>query len=72
MMEDMMKQCCGPEGKPDFEMMKKFMEHCGKTKFGEEEIRMMKECCAQAGMPDFEKMKVMMEKCGCHLPETTA
>ncbi len=30
MMEEMMKQCCGPEGKPDFEKMKKFMEGCGR------------------------------------------
>jgi hypothetical protein len=29
MMEEMMKQCCGAEGKPDFEKMKKFMESCG-------------------------------------------
>ena len=68
MMEEMMKQCCGPEGKPNFENMKKCMESCGKTQFGEEETRMMKECCAQEGMPDFEKMKQMMEKCGCRLP----
>ena len=47
MMEEMMKECCGLEGKPDFEMMKKFMEKCGKTQFGEEEIRMMKECCVR-------------------------
>ena len=72
MMEEMMKQCCGPEGRPDFEKMKEFMERCGKTQFGEEEIRMMKECCGQKGMPDFEKMKQMMEKCGCRLPESTA
>lgn len=72
MMEEMMKQCCGPEGKPDFEKMKKFMESCGKAQFGEEEIRMMKDCCAKEGIPDFEKMKQMMAKCGCCLPEPTA
>ncbi len=72
MMEEMMKQCCGPDGKPDFEKMKKFMEKCGKTQFGEEESRMMKECCAQEGMPDIEKMKELMEKCGCRLPGSTA
>lgn len=71
-MEEMMKQCCGPEGKPDFEKMKEFMEKCGKTGFGEDEMRMMKECCAQEGMPDPEKMKAMMEKCGCHVPEATS
>jgi hypothetical protein len=72
MMEEMMKQCCGPEGKPDFEKMKQFMESCGKKQFGEEEIRMMKECCGKEGIPDVEKMKELMGKCGCHLPESTA
>ncbi len=72
MMEEMMKECCGPEGKPDFEMMKKFMAKCGKTQFGDDEIRMMKECCAQEGMPDVEKMKELMKKCGCRVPEATA
>ena len=36
MMEEMMKQCCSAEGKPDFEKMKKFMESCGKIQFGED------------------------------------
>lgn len=72
MMETMMKECCGPEGIPDFERMKKFMEKCGKMQFGEEEIRMMKECCAQEGMPDVEKMKDLMQKCGCRVPEGVA
>ena len=72
MMEEMMKQCCGPEGKPDFEKMKKFMEKCSKTQFGEKEIRMMKECCTQEGMPNVEKMKELLEKCGCHVPEATS
>jgi hypothetical protein len=72
MMEEMMKQCCGDNGKPDFEKMKKFMEKCGKTQFGETEIRMMKECCAQEGMPDFKKMKELMEKCGCRIPGAAA
>ncbi|MGI9437959.1 MAG: hypothetical protein ACR2Q4_24525 [Geminicoccaceae bacterium] len=72
MMEEMMKQCCGPEGKPDFEKMKKFMEMCGKAQFGEEEIRMMEECCGQERKLDVERMKELMEKCGCRLPESTA
>lgn len=71
-MEEMMRECCGPEGKPDFEKMKKFMEKCGKTQFGEDEIRMMKECCCREGTPDVERMKELMEKCGCRLPEPTA
>ncbi len=72
MMEEMMEQCCGAEGIPDFEKMKKFMEMCGKTQFGEEEIRMMKECCTHEGTPNVEKMKELMEKCGCHVPEATS
>ena len=72
MIEEMMKACCGPEGKPDFKKMKQFMETCGKRQFGEDDIRMMKDCCAQAGKPDFEKMKQLMEKCGCRLPESMA
>ncbi len=72
MMEEMMKECCGLEGKPDFEMMKKFMEKCGKAQFGEEEIRMMKEFCGKEGMPDVDKMKELMGRCGCRLPEATA
>ena len=72
MMEEMMKQCCSAEGKPDFEKMKKFMESCGKIQFGEDEVRMMKECCTQEGMPNVEKMKELLEKCGCHVPEATS
>ncbi len=29
MMEEMMKECCGPEGMPDVEKMKELMEMCG-------------------------------------------
>ncbi len=29
MMEEMMKQCCGPDRKPDIEKMKELMEKCG-------------------------------------------
>ena len=67
MMHEMMKQCCGKEGKPDFEKMKQFMQSCGKEQFSEDEIAMMKQFCGQAGMPDSEKMKQMMEKCGCQV-----
>lgn len=31
MMHDMMKHCCGTDGKPDFEKMAKFMEHHDRT-----------------------------------------
>jgi len=65
MMQEMMKQCCGAEGKPDFDKMKHFMEHCGKQEFNDDEIAMMKQFCSQDGMPDMAKMKDLMEKCGC-------
>lgn len=64
MMEEMMKQCCTADGKPDFEKMKQFMEHCGKQQFSEDELAMMKQFCAHKGMPDVEQMKDMMDKCG--------
>ena len=31
MFEQMMKQCCGEDGKPDFDRMKQFMEHHDRT-----------------------------------------
>lgn len=64
MMNEMMTQCCGEEGRADFEKMKKFMEHCGKQQFSDDEIAMMKRFCGQEGMPEVEKMKQLMEKCG--------
>jgi len=64
-MNEMMEQCCGGDGKPDFEMMKQFMEHCGKEKFSEEQIAMMKGFCDQEGKPDMTKMMEFMEQCGC-------
>jgi len=70
MMSEMMKQCCGDDGMPDFEKMKQFMEQCGKKEFNEEQMAMMKAFCAEKDKPDFEKMKAMMEKCGCHIPES--
>jgi hypothetical protein len=65
-MTGMMKQCCGRDGKPDFERMKQYMEHCGKEAFSDGEIQMMKQFCAHEKMPDVEMMKQMMERCGCH------
>ncbi len=64
-MNEMMQQCCGSNGKPDFGMMKQFMEHCGKDEFSEEHIAMMKQFCGQEGMPVMKKMMEFMEKCGC-------
>lgn len=67
MMQEMMKECCTSEGKPDFDKMKQFMKRCGKQQFSEDELDMMKQFCTQEGMPDVDKMKQMMEKCGCHV-----
>ena len=66
-MQDMMKQCCGEGGRPDFEKMKQFMESCGKKDFGQAELEMMKQFCGKEGKPDPQKMKAMMEKCDCHM-----
>jgi hypothetical protein len=67
MMQEMMKQCCTEDGKPDFDKMIGFMQSCGKKGFSEDEFAMMKQFCCGEGMPDPEKMKQLMEKCGCHM-----
>lgn len=67
MMNEMMKQCCGTDGKPDFAKMKQFMAGCEIKEFGDEEIAMMKQFCAHERMPNMEKMKELMEKCGCQV-----
>jgi hypothetical protein len=67
MMQEMMKQCCTKDGKPDFEKMINFMQSCGKKGFSEDEFAMMKQFCCGEGMPEPEKMKQLMEKCGCDL-----
>jgi hypothetical protein len=68
MMNEVMKECCGEDGKPDLANMKRFMEKCGKAHLGDHEIETMKQFCGQKGMPDFDKMKQFMESRGCHLP----
>lgn len=67
-MNEMMEQCCGTDGMPNFDMMKKFMTQCGKGDFSDEDIALMKEFCGK-GMPEMSRMKEMMESCGCHVPE---
>jgi hypothetical protein len=52
MMNQMMKECLGEDGKPDVEKMKGFMDN------------MMKQCCGDNGMADFERMKGFMKMCG--------
>ncbi len=69
-MNEMMEQCCGGDRKPNFEMMKQFMEHCGKSEFTGNDAKKMKEFCCGEGMPDMSKMKEMMESCGCQVPES--
>ena len=69
MMSEMMKQCCGADGKPDFAKMKTFMETCGKEGFDEGEIETMKRICGREGAPDFDRMRAFMKKCGCRLPQ---
>lgn len=64
-MMDMMKECCGEDGMPEFDKMKTFMAKCGKTEFTEGELKMMQQFCDSSGKPDAEKMKQFMENCGC-------
>ena len=67
-MNDMMTQCCGSDGKPNFEMMKRFMEHCGKNDFSDNDVESMKQFCCGDDKPDMTRMMQMMESCGCHVP----
>jgi len=67
MMQDMMKQCCDANDKPDFEHMKIFMGQCGKGEFTVDDIKMMKAFCTQGGQPDPEQMKQVFKKCRCHV-----
>ncbi len=69
-MNEMMEQCCGGDGKPSFDMMKQFMENCGKSEFSDADQQTMKKFCGQEGKPDMAKMKQVMESCGCHPPES--
>ena len=66
MMEQMMKQCCGESGKPDFNKMKQFMQQCGKQAFSADEMEKMGQFCSHEGMPDFTKMMEFMKGCGCN------
>lgn len=70
MMNEMIEQCCGCDGKPDFSMMKQFMERCGKSEFTDDDVETMKQFCCGGDMPDMSKMKQMMESCGCQVPES--
>ncbi len=74
MMNEMMAECCGDTGKPDFNKMKTFMEKCAKQDFSEEELAMMceatrfsfeKHCCGPERRPDTKQMKQLFGDCNC-------
>lgn len=65
MMQEMMKRCCGEDGRPDFDRMKWFMQECGMAGFSDEHIAAMKRFCSGEGMPDFQEMRRFVEGCGC-------
>lgn len=69
-MNEMMEQCCGGDGKPNFDMMKRYMSHCGKSEFTDDDVETMKQFCCGEGMPDMSKMKEMMASCGCQVRES--
>jgi len=69
-MNQMMEQCCGGDGKPDFDMMKRFMGHCGKSDFTDDDVEKMTLFCYGKGMPNMFRIKEMMESCGCQVPES--
>ncbi len=71
MMQDMMKQCCGEDGMPNFEKIKQFMEQCGKEEFSEDQVKIMKQFCSEKDIPMMQEMMEMMEKCGCKVSEST-
>ena len=70
MKQEMMQQCCGSDGKPDIDKMKRFMEQRGKVEFSNANLQMMQQICTQKGMPDMAKMKQMMEAYGYNFPES--
>ena len=69
-MKEMIDQCCSGADKPDFDMIKQFMEHRGKSEFSDTALQMMKESCGQERKPDMAKMKQMTESCRCQMPES--
>jgi hypothetical protein len=71
-MNNMMEQCCGTDGRPDFDMMKQFMSHCGKSDFTNTDLERMKQFCCAEDMPGMSKMMDMMKSCGCQVPESAA
>jgi len=69
-MKEMTDQCCSGAVKPDFDMIKQFMEHRGKSEFGDTALQMLKEFCGQERKLDMAKMKQMTESRRCRMPES--
>ena len=78
MINEMMAECCGGDGKPDLNKMKMFMAKCGEQDFSEKQLAMMcqatrfsleKHFCGPESKPDAKQlkqfMKVFMEDCEC-------
>jgi len=56
-MNEMMKLCCSQDGKPNFEKIKQFMEHCWTQKPAEKESPDSRECSTQEDATGVEKQK---------------
>ncbi len=69
-MKEMMDQCCNGAAKPDFDMIKQFLEHRGICEFSDTGLKMLKEFCSQKRKPDMAKMKQMTESRRCQMPES--
>ncbi len=69
-MKEMTDQCCSGAGKPDFDMIKQFIEHRGKTEFSDTALQMLKEFCGPERKPDMANMKQMAESRRCQMPES--
>jgi hypothetical protein len=69
-MNEMMEQCCSGDGRPDFDMMRRFMGRCGKNEFTDDDVEKMTLFCCGKGKPNMSRMKKMMQSCGCQIPES--
>ncbi len=69
-MKEMTDQCCSGAVKPDFDMIKQFMEHRGKHEFSDTALQMLKEFCGQERKPDMAMMQQITESRRCQMPES--
>jgi len=74
MINEMMAECCGEDGKPDLNRIKEFMEKCDKQEFTEHELAMMcqstrfnveKSIYGSEGRPGEKQMKQLFGDCNC-------